>query len=61
MVKSPKIPIPTPPALPATFASGTPAAGPSPFAKLAGQVGIFTSMGGLTSPASTQKRSLIGG
>lgn len=61
MRSKPQIPTPIPPALPATFASSTPAAGPSPFAKLAGQVGIFTSMGGLPSPASTQKRSLIGG
>ena len=59
MFSKPKMPTPIPPALPATAPAAAP--GASPFAKLANQVGIFTSTSGITTPASTQKRSLIGG
>lgn len=60
-MNKPKIPAPIPPANPATRAYDTPEGGGNYFSRLASPIGIFTSTAGLTSTASGQKRSLIGG
>ncbi len=57
-MNSPKIPEPIPPAI---RAYDTPGGGGNYFSRLASPIGIFTSTAGLTSTASGQKRSLIGG